>query len=405
MTVDFYHWHRRAQDSIAQAALTNSKMPQRHVKGIYPTHLVSGKGCFVRDFRGKKYIDFICGLGTNLLGYANDRVNMAIAEQAVRGASLSLSTTIEVETAETLKELFPFVDSVKFLKSGSEACSAAIRIARAFTGRSKVLSEGFHGWHDDFTSLTPPAAGIPAGPDYPRAIAKLSDAAIDGQTAAVIVEPVSIDYSRARIEWLKALRAECTKHGALLIFDEVITGFRFRKYSVSSLYGVEPDMICLGKAMANGMALAAVGGKFCVMNHSDYFVSSTFAGETLSLASAKETMRLLQVRYSVEELWLRGADFLDRFNAIWPDGVTIEGYPSRGIFRSPRPETLAIFFQEACKGGILFGPSWFFSFAHFDDYREALGICKDVLARIKAGGVKLEGELPEASFSERVRKE
>lgn len=127
-----FRWHRRAQDCIAQGALTNSKRPQCHVMGVYPTHLQKGQGCYVWDMQGRKYMDFITGLGTNLLGYGNARVNSAIAGQLNNGACLSLGTHHEIEAAEKVKEFFPFLDSIKFLKTGNEATLAALRIARAY---------------------------------------------------------------------------------------------------------------------------------------------------------------------------------------------------------------------------------------------------------------------------------
>jgi glutamate-1-semialdehyde aminotransferase len=124
--------HRRAQRCIAQAALTNSKRPETFVKGIYPTHVKRGQGCWLWDHKGNRYLDFVCGLGTNILGYAHTQVNQAISEQMAFGASLSLSTHVELEAAEKLKEMFPFVDAVKWLKTGNEATLAALRIARAY---------------------------------------------------------------------------------------------------------------------------------------------------------------------------------------------------------------------------------------------------------------------------------
>ena len=399
--IDF-SWHRRAQDAIAQAALTNSKRPECHVLGVYPTHLRRGLGCHVWDTQGKQYVDFICGLGTNIIGYANEKVNRAMAAQLSYGASLSLGTTTEVEAAEKLKELFPFAQAVKFLKTGSEACSAAIRIARAKTGRDLVLSDHYHGWHDEFVSLTPPALGVPEIGGM-RPIAKLGQIPIQDDVAAVIIEPIVTDASRERIEYLKRLREECTRKGVMLIFDEVITGFRTPKYSVAAQYGIEPDLIVLGKAIANGMPLAAVGGKYDVMNCAEYFVSSTYAGETITLAAVKETMRLLQTQYSMDDLWLHGRHFQEQFNALWPEGIWIEGYPSRGVFRAKDDETKAIFFQEACKAGVLFGPSFFFNFAHLPEYKAVLGLCRDILVRVRNGEVKLEGELPRSPFAQKVR--
>lgn len=395
--VDFA-MHRRALDCIAQGALTNSKRPECFVKGVMPTHLKRGQGCWLWDHKGNRYLDFINGLGANIIGYAHTQVNAAIAEQMNYGASLSLSTHVEIEVAEKLKEIFPFVDLVKFLKTGSEACSAAIKIARGATGRSFVVSEGYHGWSDEFVSLTPPAVGIP-GSGF---IGKLSDYAIRENVAAVIVEPVMTDASDARRKELQNLRRQCTSNGTLLIFDEVITGFRWPKFSVSNAWGIIPDLIVVGKAMGNGMPIAAVGGKKEVMNGSDYFVSSTFAGETLSLAAAKKTIELLQTKYDFDWLWKQGQAFLDEFNGIYPEKIRIDGYPSRGAFVGD-PLVKALFWQEACLSGMLFGSSWSMSFPAALEWRDAMGTIKAILAKIQRGEVRLKGEMPQAPFAQKAR--
>jgi len=399
-SIGFSEWHYREQAAIGQGSLTNSKRPECLVKGVYPTHFKLGTGAFLFDTNNKQYVDFICGLGTNLLGYGQTQVTHAIAQQALKGCSYSLASTLEVEAAEKVKEMFPFIERVKFLKSGSEACSAALRIARAHTGRAKVLSDGYHGWHDDFVSLTPPALGVP----FRTSIDKLKTLdQIDETTAAVIVEPVMTDASDARREWLNQLRNKCSETGTMLIFDEVITGFRFEGFGVSNHWNIRPDLICLGKAMANGMPLAAVGGTAVVMDNPHYFVSSTYAGETLSLAAALKTMTLLQTSYSPSKLWDHGARFLAKFNSIHPNQkVKIEGYAVRGVFTGD-VLAKALFWQEAVKAGLLFGPSWFYNFQHIEISDWVLNVCRDIIIRIESGLVKLEGELPSSPFAQKMR--
>lgn len=393
-------WHRRAQDCIAHGALTNSKRPECLVKGVYPTHLKRGSGCFLWDVSGKKYVDFICGLGTNLLGYGDDEIAAVISNQARLGACLSLGSEMEVLAAEKVKELFPFIEQVRFLKTGTDACNAAVRIARTKSGRIKVLSSGYHGWGDEFVALSPPALGVNLGSNvYPL----VEVSAIDSETAAVIVEPVMTDLSDARIEYLKAVRAKCDEVGALLIFDEVITGFRFPNYSFTNTYGILPDLICLGKAIANGMPLAVVGGKKSVMSCGEYFVSSTYAGDTLSLAAAIKTMTLLQTKYKIDYLWDKGAEFIKRFNEICAGVVKIEGYNTRGVLKGGNDLLKALFMQEAVKGGLLFGPSWFFNFKHIPEIDAVLNVVKDVITKIKSGNVKLEGEMPSSPFAQKLR--
>lgn len=402
-------WIDRARLSIAQGALTNSKRAATFVEGVYPQHVLRGEGPYLWDVDEKKYVDFICGLGSNLFGYANPE--LALREIAPGFRCPSFSTPYEVVLAERLKAMFPFIDRLKFLKSGTEACNAAVRIARAWTGKELVLSEGYHGWGDDFTALDTPAAGVPkgvkagiqmlgpshAGTDFPN----LTD-----KVAAVIVEPVMCDASPERRQWLERLRDKCKKVGALLIFDEVITGFRFPKFSVANYWGIRPDLICLGKAMGGGMAISAVGGGREVMDNPEYFVSSTFAGETLPIRVADKALRLLQENqeYSLTALWEAGQDWLDRFNRLWPEMLTIEAYPTRGAFKCISPEFKALFWQEACKAGILFGPSWFFNFALAKiDRAIQLQSLQEIMWKVKSGKAKLEGKLPVPPKSQMIR--
>lgn len=394
-----FEWYRRAQDVIAHGSLTNSKRPECLVKGVYPTHVVSGQGCYLRDFDGNRYIDFIGGLGSSILGYANTQITEAICNQALKGTVFSLASTLEVEVAEKLQEVIPFIERVRFLKTGTEACMASLKIARAYTGRTKVLSEGYHGWSDPFVSLTSPALGVPSDQNIDK---YLDVSHIDDKTAAVIVEPVMTDMSENRKQWLIQVREKCTQVGALLIFDEIITGFRVPKYTVSHYWRVTPDIICLGKAIANGMPLSVVAGNRKVMECGEYFVSSTFAGETLSLAAAFKTIVLLQSKYSLLELWENANAFCIAFNKIFPEKLTIEGYGTRGVFKGDE-KTKALFWQEACRAGIIFGPSFFFNFSHIGVVDQVLSTCSDILLRLKTGSVTLDGELPRSPFSQMVR--
>ncbi|MHA2248543.1 MAG: aminotransferase class III-fold pyridoxal phosphate-dependent enzyme, partial [Candidatus Hodarchaeales archaeon] len=319
----------RARNSIAQGALTNSKRPESHLIGLYPTHIKSAQKAHIWDLEDVRYLDYMGGLGCNLFGYGNDQVNQEVLKYLWHGGSHSLPTYHEVEAAEAVKEMIPFIDRVKFLKTGSEACSAAIRIARAATGRPIVLSKGYHGWSDEFVSLTNPATGVSNCPD----IFELGDgdSLFDpSDIACIIVEPVCTDDSEANVEWLKALRQRCDETGALLIFDEVITGLRYKNYAVCNNYGVLPDLVILGKALGNGFPIACVGGKAEVMD-SDYFVSSTYAGEIFSLVAAKKCIELVMhdYRYDLEWLWEQGKSFMETFNNN-PSTVRIEGYPTRG---------------------------------------------------------------------------
>ncbi len=363
MKTDQWFFHRRAQDCIAQSYLTDEKRPEHLVTGIYPTHVARGQGCFLWDHNGKKYLDLISGLGMNLVGYANPKVNAAMIAQIGKGACHSLPTHLELEAAEKLKELFTFVDAVKWVKTSRDAISLAFDIAREKTGRRGVYHENI-----DSGSLE----------------------SIPSDAAAVIVRPFDEDGSFDRIEWLKRLRDRCTEQGALLIFDEVDSGLRIPKYSVAGITGVEPDLICLGRAIAGGMPLAAVAGKYAVMN-SGYQWSSTSAGEAVSLAAAVATMKLVQTELSVAWLWSNGEKFLEDFNAIYPEKIRLVGYPTRAVFKGDE-RTKALFFQECCRAGILVGPVFWLSFPAIEEVQNALIAMTAILGRISRGEVEMHHE-------------
>jgi glutamate-1-semialdehyde aminotransferase len=394
-------WHR-AQNSIAQGALTNSKHPEMHILGVYPTHIKYGHGAHLYDNNNQRYVDYICGLGANFMGYGNDKINQEIMKHLYGGYSHSLPTFHEVEAAEALKSVFPFVDQWKFTKTGSAACDAAIRIARTYTGRSKVLSEGYHGCSDLFVSLTPPALGVTDRHEVEK-FTSLDQ--ITSDVAAVIVEPIITTLDTARIDWLNALRVKCSLHGVVLIFDEIITGFRWKKYSVANAYAISPDLICVGKALANGMPLAAVGGKKELMSGKPYFWSTTYAGEVLSLVAAKKVIDMLhkESKYNVDYLWEAGEEFCKRFNEMSAK-VKISGYGTRGVFEGAA-EDIAIFFQDMARSNVLFCKSWFFNWDLMPHTESVLSIAREVVRRIDAGEGKLEYPLPKSPFSAEVRKQ
>ena len=248
-----------------------------------------------------------------------------------------------------------------------------------------------------FVSLTPPAEGVPHDP-YMMDLNKNRD--LVKYAAAVILEPAMLDASEDRVKWLKALAAECKESGTLLIFDEIITGFRFPAVTFSKTHGFKPDLICLGKAMANGMPLACVAGTRDIMD-SDYFVSSTYAGETVSLAACSAVMDMIH-KQPLHNLWRIGEEFREGFNALWPEKIKLDGYATRGSFVGDA-EVKALFFQEACLAGLLFGPSWFIGYSHEKHINSTINTCSDILMRIQQGDVKLKGKPPKAAYAERVR--
>jgi glutamate-1-semialdehyde aminotransferase len=404
--IGFTDYHYRAKDSIAQGALTNSKRPESLVQGCYPTHIKYGVGPYVYDDLNNEYVDFICGLGANLLGYSNLSIANDLKCQYMNGSIFSLGSTLEVEAAETVKAMFPFIDKLRFLKTGTEACMASLRIARAYheinSGgmRSLVLSDAYHGWSDSFIGMHDNQLGC----NKDSAIWPLKDNwDYIEQAGAVIVEPVILDASKDRKLELMELREQCTKHDTLLIFDEIITGFRFPNYSVSSYWGIEPDIVLFGKAFAAGLPLAIIGGKADVMECGEYFVSSTFAGDQMALrAFMSQRKMFIDNKFNLDDLWNRGRIFQERFNKIYPEKVKIEGYPTRGSFTGCL-HARHLLFQEAALAGILLGPSFFFNFAHIGLEDGVLSSLTDILDRIKHNQVEAKGPAPKSPFAKKVR--
>lgn len=382
-------WAKRADACIAHGALTNSKRHTHYPEGN-PTHFVAAKGALAYEASGLGYIDYVQALGgSGIFGYRPQQIMDAVKAQLDLGTIFSMGSTLEVEVAEDLQRFFPDHPYWRFFKTGTEACMAAVRIARATTGRMMVLSEGYHGWSDLFVGLTPPALGVEQGfcQTYQPELLKQD-------VAAVIVEPVALDASPARIQSLVDLQAKAKDAGADLIFDEVVSCLRFPKGSVTRNYGLEPDIVVLGKALASGFPLAAVGMR---KRHAqvDWFCSSTFAGDTMSLAAAKATLKLFRSS-DMDWLWTRGQRFIDRFNALDPE-IQIKGYPTRGAMDLEKPK-VALFCQLMAKAAVLFGRAWLYTFAHPEHDDRVLNLAADAVRLINTGGVKLVGEPPRMTF-------
>lgn len=374
------------------------------MEGFYPTHIQRAQGAYIWDDKGRRYLDFICGLGTNLLGYAKKEINDAVIAALAKGNLYSFASTIEVEFAEMVNNFFPFVEQIKVLKSGSDGCSAAVRIARAHTKKDHVFSEGYHGWDDQFVGLTPPRLGVPESNATMHPLTIFEDFTQSWQSkqiAAVIVEPAITDYSESRVTFLKALKRRCEEVGALLIFDETITALRFPGMSFAQWSGITPDLIVFGKGLANGLPISVVGGPRKLMSGTEYFISTTYAGDTLAMAAAMKVMPMM--KEALPQMWETAEIFQKDFNAIAPDTVRLDGYPTRGVLWAKDEETKAIFMQEMAKANVLFGSSWFWCEPHAYERELVLSLAKIVLGRIKNGEARLQGSLPQKPFAQKQR--
>lgn len=399
-------WKNRSDGSIAHGALTNSKRSQSFVEGVYPTHISHAYRCYLSDVDNRTYIDFICGLGTNYYGYANQYICSSVHQAMSTGGSVySLASTEEVEFAEEMRGTFPFLEKVRFLKTGSEGCVAAIKIARAFTGKMNVYSEGYHGWMDNFVQLTPPANGVSKDNEtFLLHNMDRSNSNVWRYTAAIIIEPIITDFSKERIEWLQKLREDCTKHGVILIFDETITAVRYLKKTVAQTYNILPDLWIGGKALCGGLPMSVIGGRADVME-ADYFISSTWAGDRLACAAGMKALSLSNGDYKSEDLWAAGKVFQEEFNAI-SSHVQIVGYPTRGVFKylKVKSQFKSLFMQEMCKARVLIGPSWFYNRWLTHERENVINIAKSVIKKILDNKATLQGKPPQSAFAEIVRK-
>jgi len=377
----------RSEGLIPGHTQTLAKGPTQYVQGVAPIYLTRGKGCRVWDVDGNEYIDFNAAIGPLSLGYCYDRVDYAIHAQLQSGITFSLMHPLEVEVAELINEVIPNAESVRFAKSGAEATSAAVRVARAYTGRDKVLCCGYHGWHDWYIGLTARNKGVP------QAISDLTQSftyndlnsvreLIDHETACVILEPMIFDWPQDN--FLQELRELCTKSGALLIFDEMWTGFRWSLGGAQEYFQVRADLACFSKAIANGMPIAALVGRKEIMSlfEDDVFFYSTFGGETLSLAAIIPTIKEIKQHDVTTYLAKQGSRLMDSYNHLAQEhglsAVTVcKGHPARTIviFNAKDNDPLLIkslVQQELIRRGILWSGFHNLSFTHTDSYIDQL---------------------------------
>lgn len=287
----------RAEAVIPLGTQTFSKSRLLFPPGKAPLFVTHGLGGRVWDVDGNAYVDYISALLPNVLGYCDSDVDQAIVEQLSRGISFSLATELEAELAERLVRLIPCAEMVRFGKNGSDATSAAIRLARAFTSRDRIAVCGYHGWQDWYIGSTTRNKGVPGAVralthSFRYGDLDAADAVLSrhpGEFAAVILEPVT--FTSPPNGYLATLKDLAHRHGALLIFDEVISGFRFSLGGAQALFDVVPDLAAFGKSMGNGMPISAVVGRADIMREMEHvFYSGTFGGEALSLAAAIATI-------------------------------------------------------------------------------------------------------------------
>lgn len=416
----------RAERTIPLGSQTFSKSRTQFPHGVSPYFITHANGSRAWDLDGNEYIDFINGLCAINLGHNDPDVNAAVRAQLDDGVIFSLPHPIETEVAEQIVKMVPCAEKVRFGKNGSDATSGAVRIARAHTGRDHVAVCGYHGWQDWYIGSTARNRGVPQATrdlthgfayndlDSLRSILR----AYDGNVAAVVIEPMNVAFPAPG--FLEELRAMTHAAGAVLVFDETITGFRYANGGAQELFGVTPDLATFGKGMANGYAVSAVAGRADLMKlMEEVFFSFTFGGETLSLAAALATMRKMEREPVVERLRTQGQKIIDALSGIIRDAdagafLSVAGHPSWSflLISDAAPyssfDLKTLFMQECMASGILAYGTHNMSYAHSDadietllqTYRRVVPLMAEVV-RDRSLTSKLRGKPLEPLFKVR----
>ncbi len=370
-TVNTKDWRQRALATMPVGSSTNSKAPT--LLPEEPEVIVRGAGCRVWDDRGREFIDYRNALGPIVLGYAHPAVDDAITAQLRDGIIFGHPHPLETTTAELFCSLVPGAEAARFLKTGGEAMAAVIRIARAHTGRNHVIQIGYNGW---LNSLAPgarvlPGQSIKAVPGVPSALSSLhhdvawedrdhlrqvfADHGEDVALILVAADYPSLEHSQEFYQFLRAITIE---QGALLAYDEIVTGFRVSLGGMAEFTGVVPDLAVYGKGIANGMPLSVYCGRrdvLSVLDRGEVVVSSTHGGETLSLAAATATMNTIVSENVIHRLREAGIHFRDGVSDVlerYGVPMTFEGHGACSQFLARDSGTVDEFFRAAYRNGV-----------------------------------------------------
>jgi glutamate-1-semialdehyde 2,1-aminomutase len=412
-------YYARAVDLIPSATQTLAKGPGQFCKGVAPKYLVRGKGSHVWDVDGNEFIDYQMAVGPVSLGYCYEPVDHAVREQLGLGITFSLMNPLEVEVAELIRDVVPTAEMMKFSKTGCDVTSAAVRVARAYTNRERVLCCGYHGWHDWYIGVTNRGDGVPRATreltstfDYNNLDSVLSS--LDDDTACVILEPVVFDPPKD--DFLQKLKNACDQNGTLLIFDEMWTGFRLALGGAQEYFGVKADLVCYSKAIANGMPLSVLAGRREVMEllERDVFFFTTFGGEALSLAAAKSTILEMRDRKVPRYLANLGKQLKDGYNELAEDlempytrcvGMDCRAMVTFDADAGDPLELKSLLQQEMIRRGVLWNGFHNVCYSHSEEdvdhtlaaYHEALLILKAAVVERNVRG-RLRGEVVEPVF-------
>jgi glutamate-1-semialdehyde aminotransferase len=393
--------YEQGRQLIPGASMTNSKRPSEYAFGAFPIYIESGHGAKVIDVDGNEYIDYILALGPITLGYAFEEIDNAVRAQMQKGVLFGLMSPLEVQAAQAVIDTVPCAEMVRFFKTGAESTTAALRVARAFTKKDVVLHCGYHGWLDTI-SCDRENPGVPQGlngslfafPWNDESAVKVLLQEHAGEVAAIMVNPVNY-YNVDDGSFLRFLRELCDKENILLIYDEIVTGYRLSLGGAQEYFKVIPDLACFAKGIANGYPVSVLCGKRNVMQLcEDLLISSTYGGETLSLAALVAAHQVYRDKDVPAVLARQGQKLMDGCNAaarqnnipaIWEGYPCMSGY--RFAYESPETNRHAMTFwlQECAAQGVLFrrGGLNFITLSHTDEIIEqTLEVGRKVLLQL-----------------------
>lgn len=361
-----------------------NKLMLRPLRGeeeeAFPQLIEEAAGCELKDSTGRTFVDWTSAFGPMILGYRRPEVEAAIREQLSAGPMLPLMHSVELEVASMLTEMIPCAEMVGFGKNGSDAVTAAVRIARAATGREVILQHGKHGFND-WIACQHRSAVVKGIPKVLRAyVHRFPYGNLDAleqlfaqhreEVAAIVMEPLTFDLPEPG--YLEGVRELTRRHGALLVFDEMVTGFRLANGGAQEFFGVTPDLACFGKALSNGMPLSAIVGRREYMRHlPNVAFSMTYRGETLSLAAARAVLRILRAEPVVEHIARVGTQVREAFDRDCErEGVRcrLVGPPARMAVTFEEgvaaQRLQSLFMKECARHGVLTHGTLLPSYAH-----------------------------------------
>ena len=417
----------RAKNVYPGVTGTFSRMPTSFVEGVFPVYAESAQGARFTDIDGNEFLDFVCGFGPISLGHNYPVVNDAILEQLKKGILFSLPHSREVELAELMCKTIPNAEMAKFEKSGSNAVTGAVRAARAITKKEKIAYCGTGGvWHDWQAAMVSLDGGVPEFNKKLIKIFEYNDA--DGleqifednkdEMAAIVIEPTQFD--KPQNDFLQKVRKIATDNNALLILDEIVTGFRFDIQGGQKYFDIKGDLVCFGKALGNGLPISAITGTSEYMKiFEKIWVSSTNNMENLSIAGTIATINEIISKNTIQHCWDVGTEFFEGWNKITEENninAKISGYPVRmalKCYNSKNEESIpmkSLLVQELLKKGVFISPLGpiYTSYSHSkDDIKNSLEkvneVC-EILKSVQNDGYEkyVEGNIPKPIWTMKI---